>query len=281
MGRSKPPSPAEPAEDLLEELLHARQSRTPCALVTVAAVRGSVPRQPGSKMIVYGSGRTSGTIGGGKFEALVVETSLAALGEKQPLLKTYPLREDQPDSFGAICGGEVTVLIEPQMVSESLCIVGAGHCSRAIAKLSRECGMHVTVIDDRAELLDDFPDAHLKISDHSASEYIATRQWQPDEALVLVSRNYQGDEDALRAALAQPQIGYIGMIGSRRKVLQVFDHLKAEGISEETLARVYAPLGLDIGADSPAEIAVSVVAEILQVLRGRSGGHLAITRSSR
>ena len=100
---------------LLEELLRARQTRTLCALATVAATTGSVPRQTGSKMLVYGDGKVSGTIGGGKFEALVVEECLKSIATKEPLLKTYPLREDKPDSFGAICGGEVTVMIEPQL----------------------------------------------------------------------------------------------------------------------------------------------------------------------
>src|SRR5207244_10045772 len=101
----------EMSDDILEELLRARQSRTLCALVTVAATSGSVPRQAGSKMLVYGDGKISGTIGGGKFESLVVEDCLKGIAAKEPLLKTYPLREDKPDSFGAICGGEVTVMI--------------------------------------------------------------------------------------------------------------------------------------------------------------------------
>jgi xanthine dehydrogenase accessory factor len=94
-------------DGILEELLRARQTRTPCALATVAATTGSVPRQAGSKMLVYADGKISGTIGGGKFEALVVEECLKCIASKEPLLKTYPLREDRPDSFGAICGGEV------------------------------------------------------------------------------------------------------------------------------------------------------------------------------
>src|SRR5437763_15262758 len=101
-------------DSLLEELLRARQSRTLCALVTVAATTGSVPRQAGSKMLVYADGKISGTIGGGKFEALVVEECLTRIAAKKTVLKTYPLREDKPDSFGAICGGEVTIMIEPQ-----------------------------------------------------------------------------------------------------------------------------------------------------------------------
>src|ERR1051326_6498457 len=248
--------------------------RQPFAVVTVAATAGSVPRAPGSKMFVHADGRISGTIGGGKFESLVIAEEQAAIADKKPLLKTYPLREGETDSFGAICGGEVTVFIEPQATSEALYLVCAGHGARAIAKLAAECGLFVTVVDDRAELLTDLPPAVVGISDCSPPEFISSRSWQSDEALVLVSRNHEIDCEALAAAVEQSGAGYIGMIGSRRKVLSVFDRLRARGLSNEKIAGVYAPLGLDIGADSPAEIAVSCVAEILSVLRGRTAKHL-------
>jgi xanthine dehydrogenase accessory factor len=248
--------------------------RKPFAVVTIAATTGSVPRAPGSKMFVYADGRISGTIGGGKFESLVIAEAQAAMEQKRPVLKTYPLREGETDSFGAICGGEMTVFIEPQAGSEALYLIGAGHCARAIAKLAAECGLFVTVIDDRSELLVDLPPAVAGISDCAPRDFIASRSWRSDEALVMVSRNHEIDCEALAAAVERSDAGYIGMIGSRRKVLSVFDRLRERGVSEEKLSRVYAPLGLDIGADSPAEIAVSCVAEILGVLRGRSAKHL-------
>lgn len=257
---------------ILEELLRARQSRARCALATVAATSGSVPRQAGSKMLIYGDGKTFGTIGGGKFEALVVEDSLKSIVEKKTLLKTYPLREGKPESFGAICGGEVTVMIEPQNLSNAVFLIGAGHCSLAIAKLALDCGMQVTAVDDRAELLQNFPAQVERVAEDAAA-FISKRDWQDDDALVLVSRNYQLDREALAAAIKINRAGYIGMIGSRRKVHRVFDALK-QAAPVEAMKDVYAPIGLDIGADSPAEIAVSIVGEILQVLRKRRGGHL-------
>lgn len=259
---------------LVAELIAAREARKPFAVVTVAATTGSVPRAAGSKMFVYADGRISGTIGGGKFESLVIADAQEAMREKKPLLKTYPLREGEPDSFGAICGGEVTVFIEPQIMSEALYLIGAGHCARAIAKLAAECGLFVSVVDDRIELLADLPSAVTRISDSSPADFIASHQWQSDEALVIVSRNHEIDRDALGVALEQTGFGYIGMIGSRRKVRRVFDHLREGGVPEERLAKVYAPLGLDIGADSPTEIAVSTIAEVLAVLRQRTANHL-------
>jgi len=259
---------------LVTELIAAREARKPFVLVTVAATTGSVPRAAGSKMLIYADGKTSGTIGGGKFESLVIDDALASMRGKKPSLKTYPLREGEPDSFGAICGGEVTVFIEPQSVSEALYLIGAGHCAHAIAKLATECGLFVGVVDDRVELLADLPTSVARLSDLSHSDFIASHQWQCDEALVIVSRNHEIDREALAAAVAQGGAGYIGMIGSRRKVRRVFDHLRERGVTEEELSRVYAPLGLDIGADSPTEIAVSTIAEILAVLRQRSAAHM-------
>jgi len=258
---------------LLRALLKARDEREPCVLTTVIATTGSIPRAAGAKMLVYSGSRTLGTVGGGKFESLVIADALGVMAEKLPVLKTYPLHEGDVNSFGAICGGTVSVLVEPQILSEGLVIVGAGHCSRAVAALARDCGLHVTVIDDRGELMSDFP-AHQIVVDRPAAEFIAGHSWQGDEALVIVSRNFQIDRDALGAALSKTGMGYIGMIGSGKKVRRVFDELRAEGVTDEQLAGVYAPIGLDIGADSPREIAVSVLAEILKILRQRDGGHL-------
>lgn len=261
------------SDDVLRALLDARERRERCALVTVAETRGSVPREAGAKMLVFGDRRLVGTIGGGKFEALVAEEAIAALGGKEPVLKTYPLHESDAESFGAICGGDVTVLIEPQILGEAIYLVGAGHCSRALARIAQDCGWHVTVIDDRADLLADFP-AHQRLAKPTAPEFISRREWQPDDALVLISRNHELDREALHAAVRAGGMGYLGMIGSRRKVRQVFDALIKRGLKEEQLQNVFAPIGLDVGAESPAEIAVSVMAEVLAVLRRRDARHL-------
>lgn len=263
-------------DELLRELLEARARREACALVTVAAARGSTPRDSGAKMLVYASGGTSGTIGGGRLEALVIEESLAALAANRgaPMLKTYPLREGLSESFGAVCGGEVTVLIEPQTLPAALVVVGAGHCGRAIARLAALCGWHVTLLDDRAEALAEPPVGVSACQATAPAEWIGAHGWRGDEALVIVNRNYALDRDALVAALRVGGMGYVGMMGSRRKVRLVLEELRAMGTSEERLARVYAPLGLDIGAETPEEIAVSVIAQVLQALRASPGGHL-------
>lgn len=267
-------------DDVLRELLDARVRRERCALVTVAAARGSTPREAGAKMLVYASGRTSGTVGGGRLESLVIGESLAALtaNARTPTLKTYPLREGLSESFGAVCGGEVTVLIEPQILAEALFIVGAGHCGEAIARLGATCGWHVTVIDDRADLLDEIPAGVITMKEAAPADWIAAREWQRDEALALVSRSFPIDRDCLLAALRRGGMGYLGMMGSGRKVRMAFDEMKAAGVPAERLAGVHAPLGLDVHAETPAEIAVSVMAQIFQVMRGAPGGHLREAR---
>ena len=263
------------SDALIEELLAAQRSRTACALVTVAQTKGSVPRAAGAKMLVYTTGKISGTIGGGKFESLVIADAQQSIREKAVTLKTYPLREGEPASFGAICGGEATVLIEPQSVREAVFLIGGGHCAHAIAKLCAECGLFVTVVEERADLLADLPSHVSVVTESDYAKFIRSRTWAADEALLLVSRQHDLDRGALGAALASCRAGYIGMIGSRRKVLRVFDELK-DAPGAERLAEVYAPVGFDIGADSPAEIAVSTVAELLAVLRKRTGEHLRL-----
>lgn len=262
-------------DDLLEHLARARREGRPCALATVAATTGSVPRHPGAKMIVHPDGSIVGTVGGGKFESLVIAEALRCLAARSTALKTWPLREDEPESFGAICGGEVTVLIEPFVPAHSMFIVGGGHCAQAIAKLAADCGFHVTVADDRDDVLSQCTSAHIRLTT-PAPDYIGAKEWNASEALVIVSRHYDIDREALAAALRTGGMGYVGMIGSRRKVLQVYDRLRADGFTRAQLARAHAPLGLDIGADSPAEIAVSVMAEVLMVLRGKPGTSLRL-----
>jgi xanthine dehydrogenase accessory factor len=259
---------------LLTELSAARQSRTPCALITVVETRGSVPRAAGSSMLIYLDGRVSGTIGGGKFESLVVADAQMQMAEKKPALKKYSLHEASPESFGAICGGESTVFIQPQLLTESMVLIGAGHCAVAIARLAVECGLFVTVLDDREERLAEFPAQVRCLAETDPSEFIAHHQWQADEALVIVSRNHEIDAAALTAATRNGGMGYVGMIGSSRKVNQVFDRLMKAGVAEEKLSSVYAPIGLDINADAPVEIAISVLAEVLAVLRKRTANHL-------
>lgn len=259
-------------DGLLRELLAARTRREPCVVATVAAVRGSVPRDSGAKALIFEDGRILGSIGGGKMESLVIADALNTLADGQPVLKTYPLHEASPDSFGAICGGEATIFLEPQALGECLHIFGGGHCGLALARLAMDCGWHVTLVDDRPDLLQEGAAHALHVG--PAAGYVASRTWRKNDAAVLVARNFHLDRDALAALLAHPGAGYLGMMGSKKKVRAVFDELEAQGATPEALATVHAPVGLDIQADSPMEIAVSILAEIMAVMRQRAGSSL-------
>ena len=259
------------SSSILAELLEARSQGIPCVLVTVAAAQGSVPRQAGTKMIVYSSGKTSGTVGGGKAEALIIQDALRCLESGKIELKRYPLREGEPDSFGAICGGEITLLIEPQRSGESIYLFGAGHCAGAIARLARSCELNVFVVEDREDILSTFEPANQKHLCKTPADFVSKHTWFQTDAILLVNRNYVLDRETLKAVLETSGYGYVGMIGSRRKVLKVYDELRDLGVKPESLSRVHAPIGIDIGADSPEEIAISVMAEVLAVLRKRTG----------
>jgi xanthine dehydrogenase accessory factor len=261
------------SQDIHRLLLEASRAGEACALATVAKVTGSAPREAGTKIVIFEDGRIVGTIGGGKFESLVIEEAQKAMTTGKPLLKTYPLHEASDESFGAICGGEVTVFIEPQARPPLFCLIGAGHCARALAKFASQCGFAVTVLDDRADLLGlpHFDSSIRCLSEPSAETFVRSHKWSERDAVVLVSRNYHLDREALVAALEKGGMGYLGMIGSKKKVLTVFDELSKRGVSRKALARVRAPIGINIGADSPAEIAVSVLAEVIMVLRGADG----------
>src|SRR5262245_13483182 len=270
---AKASSPNNMSEDIHRLLLEASHAGEACALATIAKVTGSAPREAGTKMMIFEDGRVAGTIGGGKFESLVIEEARKAMISGKPILKTYPLHEASDESFGAICGGEVTVFIEPQARPPLFCLIGAGHCARALARFASECGFAVTVLDDRADQLGSphFDSSIRCLSEPSAEAFVRSHNWSERDALVLVSRNYHLDREALAAALEKGGMGYLGMIGSKKKVLTVFDELSKRGVSRKVLARVRAPVGINIGADSPAEIAVSVLAEVIMVLRAADG----------
>jgi xanthine dehydrogenase accessory factor len=254
-------------------LLEASHSGETCAVATVAKVTGTAPREAGTKMVIFEDGHVAGTIGGGKFESLVIEEARKAMTTGKPILKIYPLHEASDESFGAICGGEVTVFIEPQMRPPLFCLIGAGHCARALAKFASQCGFAVTVLDDRADLLGPphFDSSIRCLAETPAEAFVRSHNWSERDALVLVSCNYHLDREALAAALEKGGMGYLGMIGSKKKVMMVFDELSRRGISRKALASVRAPIGVNIGADSPAEIAVSVLAEVIMVSRAADG----------
>lgn len=250
------------------EIAESLAARKPLVAATVVRDSGSVPRRTGAKMLVHADGRTRGSVGGGLFEALIVRDALSALACQQSLTRAYSFNPEgaSPQAFGAVCGGRAEVFLEVIMPPDRLLIVGGGHCGRALARMASLLDFSIIVADDREEYVrpEDFAFPNITQVLRLAADYEGLPTPDENTYVALVSKGFLTDEAALRRILDTPA-AYIGMIGSRRKREVVYDKLRADGISEERLARVHAPIGLDIGAETPEEIAVSILGEIIQV----------------
>jgi xanthine dehydrogenase accessory factor len=257
---------------IYEAVLEATQRGDSVALATIVKATGSTPREAGTKMLIYPDGSTVDTIGGGSLEANVIAEAQAALGEGKPRLVRYELRDSEVGDPG-ICGGEAEIFIDVINPHPTVLIVGAGHVGRSIAVLSSFLGFHTVVLDDRAEFAnaERLPQADEIIVGDIVEELVRLNI-APQTHIVLVTRGHEHDRDALRQVVSSSAAAYIGMIGSQRKVKMVFDELRKDGVAEEALAAVHAPIGLDIHAETPEEIALSIMAEIVMVRRGGKGG---------
>jgi xanthine dehydrogenase accessory factor len=253
--------------DIFEEIVRIRSEGGSAAIVTVTSVKGSTPRAEGSKMLVRSDGSIVGSVGGGSVEARVCQEALKAIQEGKPLMLHYDLTGKDAAEGGMICGGTMEVFIEPIVTDPVLYIFGAGHVSFAISKIGKIAGFKVVVIDDREEFANPerFPEADETIA-LDFEEVFSRLKINKSSYIVIVTRGHLLDEKALEWAV-KTDAGYIGMIGSQKKNRTVMSHLESRGISKERLDAVYAPIGLDIHAETPEEIAVSIIAEIISVRR--------------
>jgi xanthine dehydrogenase accessory factor len=239
------------------------------ALVTIVSARGSTPQRVGAKMLVYADGRTLGTIGGGCYEHDAAGKAREALRTRKPVLARYELSDDFAEETGLICGGQMDVFIEPIEAPPQLVILGAGHVGHELGRLAPACGFRVVVVDDRQKFANTgrFPDASAVIVDDIPG-WVARTPLPSSAFVVVLTRGHRQDYDAMRV-LAGREFRYVGLIGSRAKVARIVDRLVDEGVSPEWLRTVYAPVGLDIGAVTPEEIAISILAELIAVRRSR------------
>ena len=254
--------------EILKEALRRIDRGEIIAWVTVVETKGSTPREVGAKMLVNKDGLISGTIGGGVTEARVIEEAKQALREGKGKLLTYRLTKEQAAlDEGAICGGEMKVFIDVLQPKEKVLIFGAGHIAVCVSKLAKTVGFKVTIIDDRKEFAnqDRFPEADEIIAEDT-EKALTHLNITPSSYIIVLTRGHLKDEEVLGSVI-RSNAAYIGMIGSRKKNATVFQHLEEQGISQDELAKVYAPIGIDIKAQTPEEIAVSIVAEIIQVRR--------------
>jgi xanthine dehydrogenase accessory factor len=241
------------------------------ALVTIVRANGSTPQRVGAKMLVFADGRVVGTIGGGCYENDAFWKAREALKTRRATTVKYELADDFAEENGLICGGQMEVFIEPIDPSPALYIFGAGHVGFYLGRLATEAGFEIHVVDDREKFANAtrFPTAAEIVVDDIPT-WLSRATLPSSCYAVVVTRGHRHDLDAMRA-LAPRDLRYVGLIGSRAKVKRVYDALMEEGsVQPDDLARVHAPIGLDIGAITPQEIAVSILAELIAVRRGRA-----------
>jgi xanthine dehydrogenase accessory factor len=255
--------------EVLEAALRADEAGESAALVTVVSTEGSTPRKAGAKMLVFADGRSVGTIGGGCVEAEVSRLARRAIDERRVATASFDLTPDLAGEDGHACGGRMQVLVEPIEGTPTLCLFGAGHVAQPLARMAKACGFRVEVADERERFAsrERFPDAD-RILVEGYAEAASAMTLGRNSFAVVVTRGHLGDAEALRAVLGRG-LRYVGLLGSKSKMQQVFATLEQTGVSPEGLARVHCPVGLEIGAETPEEIAVSILAEMITVRRGR------------
>ena len=251
-------------------LAELESTHRPAALCTVVKTSGSTPRHSTSKMLVYPDGSILGTVGGGELENRVRKEALASLQDGKPRNLAYTMADPARGDPG-LCGGQVEVFVEPILPSPLLVVVGGGHVGKAVAHLAKWLGFRVAVSDDRAEFCT--PEANPDADEFypvPLAELPLQLTITPQTALVLTTRGSNVDVAGL-PALLDSQAGYIGVIGSRKRWNTTIKALNQQGVSDEILERIHSPIGLGIGAETPEEIAVSILAEILMLRASGSG----------
>lgn len=256
--------------ELLEAVLKVQRSGRGGVLATIIRDRGSVPRHAGSKMLVYADGSTVGTIGGGEMESRVISEALTLLPTGQPKVMHYDLIDPTRGDPG-LCGGQLELFLEPIMPDPTVLVIGCGHCGQALADLAHWVGFRVIVSDDRSDLCnaDVIPlaDEYFPVSPAEIAEKVAIHR---RTYIAAVTRGVPLDVAMLPSLLAT-DAPYIGVMGSRRRWATAVKNLKEQGVDEKSLGRIHAPIGIELNAETPREIAVSIMAEILAHRYGGSG----------
>lgn len=249
--------------NIYEEIVKLQREGRRGAVATIVTARGSIPSFQSAKMLVRDDGSIAGTIGGGCVEAEVWQTAREVITGEKPRTLTFDLNQDPKYDTGLVCGGTLEIFIEPVLPIPLLYIFGAGHVALELFKAARNASFDCIVTDDRDAYAnaERFPNAREVIAKDFDQAF---KQLAPTESsyIVIATRGHRGDMRVLRWAVQTPA-RYIGMVGSKRKAITVFRELTSEGLNPELFDRVHSPVGLDIGAITPEEIAVSIVAELI------------------
>jgi len=255
------------AMDIYEQIVQLRREGRRGAVATITNVRGSIPSFQTAKMLVRDDGSIVGTIGGGCVEAEVWQAAREVMEEEKPRTLTFNLNNNPKYDTGLVCGGTLDIFIEPVLPSALLYIFGAGHVAFNLYRVAMIAGFDVTVVDDRESYAnrERFPDARGVFA--ADFDGVTERLHIPEAAyVVIVTRGHRDDMRVLRWAI-NLNARYLGMIGSRRKTISIYKELETEGVPVEKFANIHAPVGLEIGAVTPEEIAVAIVAEMIAVRR--------------
>jgi xanthine dehydrogenase accessory factor len=260
-----------PIPDVFDELVRRRREGSPCVLATVVRTSGSTPRKGAARMLVDERGGIVGTIGGGRIEKEVIDACVALLADgaaARPKLLKYHLTHE----LAMCCGGEMEVFCEPMVPEPPLVVCGAGHVARALVPLARSVGFAPIVVDEMEEYASQerFPDATEIVDSFDVRDWKSV-PLDDRTYVVIVTRDHALDQKLLEAVIGR-DLAYLGLIGSRRKVETFKQRLVAKGIAPERLSSLRAPIGLDIGAQTPEEIAVAIVAELISVRAARRAG---------
>lgn len=258
---------------LFQRLAELEAAGESAALVTIISDQGSVPRHAGSKMLVFPDGSAQGTIGGGDMERRVVDEALEALDDGALRIKSYSFRDPKQGDVG-VCGGEIKVLIEPLKPQPTLLIIGAGHVGSAVAHLGRWLGFRIIMSDDRPDFVtpEATPDADERLLG-PIGEVAGKVAINGQTYVLLTTRGVDIDVHGLPSLLESPA-PYIGVIGSRRRWETTAQKLLEAGTAQASIDRVTSPMGLELNAETPEEIAISILAEIVMLRRGGSGDRM-------
>jgi len=254
--------------DVWRALAQVREARVAAVLATVVEAVGSTPQDPGARLLVTADGRQSGTVGGGAFEARVLAEARALLAGPDGAPRTRLLALNLTTELGMCCGGTMQAFLERVALPARLVVLGAGHIAQPLVELAGRVGFATTVIDGREAWADAerFPTAGQVVCDDPEAA-VGELLLDPDTAVVVVTHHHPLDQ-ALVKALVGSRAGFFGLVGSESKRNKFLMRLRAQGLAEETLARLRSPLGVEIGAVTPEEIALSIVAELVAWRRG-------------
>lgn len=255
--------------NIFREAARLQEEGTAFAAATIIESRGSTPRNTG-KMLVLKDRSIIGTVGGGLAEAYIIDEAVDAISKDCSRVVEYKLDKEAAGGIQMLCGGTLKVFIEVIGTRPEIVMIGAGHVGQAVGKLCGFLDFRLVVVDDREEFANEqkYPLAKQLAYDKDIIKAIDKISITDNSYIIIATKD--SDLSSLKRVIAS-DAAYIGMIGSRKKVSRVFEELICSGISKERLGFIHAPVGLNIGAETPEEIAVSILAEILKVRNGRDG----------